>query len=469
MRKIRFTYNSIEEKLNAIVTGFPNLQEIHPFYGDLINILYDKDHFKMALGYINTGKNLCEKVNKDYVKLMKYADSLYRCKQLKVAALGRMATIIKKLNNSLKYLEEVRKHLGRMPNIDPYTRTLLLTGFPNVGKSSFMNKITNAESEVQPYPFTTQSLWAGHTYYKNIKWQVIDTPGILDRPLEERNTIEMQAITALAHLDAAVLYFIDISEECGYALDQQISLFNSIRPLFKNKPLVLVLNKIDVQPYETLSDEYKQALTKAAEENNTYLIKMSNISNIGVVDVKATACDILLEYRKANTTKTLKSGNNLDQFNNRIYIAEPRKRDNKNRTVNVPSSVIETKKMEEAENNNKKNDLEDPEEFDKMLKYGQDEGLEKKIINNRIKDVMEANGGDGVYYIPDRVHFKLENPDWNDDVWPEIMDGKNVFDFIDPDIKEKLKKLEEEEEKYENQMNIDDEVEEDSDIDDELS
>lgn len=54
------------------------------------------------------------------------------------------------------------------------------------------------------------------------RWQVIDTPGILDRPLEERNIIEMQAITALAHLHCAVLYFIDISEQCGYTIAQQV-------------------------------------------------------------------------------------------------------------------------------------------------------------------------------------------------------------------------------------------------------
>lgn len=476
MRKIRFTYNSIDEKIEEIVSGFPKLEDIHPFYSDLINILYDKDHFKMALGYINTGKNLCEKVSKDYVKLMKYADSLYRCKQLKIAALGRMATILKKLNNSLKYLEEVRKHLGRLPSIDPYTRTLLLTGFPNVGKSSFMNKITNAESEVQPYPFTTQSLWAGHTYYKNLKWQVIDTPGILDRPLEDRNTIEMQAITALAHLDAVVLYFIDISEECGYSVTEQVNLFNSIKPLFKNKPLVLILNKIDVLPYENLSDEYKKILTNAAQENNTYMIKMSNISNVGVVDVKSKSCDILLEYRKVNVTKSLKP-NSKDILDNKIYVAQPNKRDNKERKPLIPDSVVQERKNREK--SVKK--VETEQDFDKTLKYGEESLINRSVSKNRIKELMDQKGGDGVFYVPDRDHFILENPDWNDDVWPEIMDGKNVFDFVDKDIKQKLEKLIKEEEALEqkaketgNYMEVEEEDNDDiddlrdSDLDEEL-
>lgn len=48
---------------------------------------------------------------------MKYGDSLYRCKQLKRAALGRMATIVKGQKSSLAYLEEVRQHLSRLPSI----------------------------------------------------------------------------------------------------------------------------------------------------------------------------------------------------------------------------------------------------------------------------------------------------------------------------------------------------------------
>ena len=50
--------------------------------------------------------------------------------------------------------------------------------------------------DVQPYAFTTKSLFVGHLDHRYLRWQVIDTPGILDRPLEERNTIEMQVCSA---------------------------------------------------------------------------------------------------------------------------------------------------------------------------------------------------------------------------------------------------------------------------------
>ena len=45
-------------------------------------------------------------------------------------------------NKNLLYLEEIRQHINRLPTIDPNTRTLLITGFPNVGKSSFINKVS---------------------------------------------------------------------------------------------------------------------------------------------------------------------------------------------------------------------------------------------------------------------------------------------------------------------------------------
>jgi nucleolar GTP-binding protein len=42
-----------------------------------------------------------------------------------------------------------------------------------VGKSSFINKITRADVDVQPYAFTTKSLFVGHTDYKYLRWQVL--------------------------------------------------------------------------------------------------------------------------------------------------------------------------------------------------------------------------------------------------------------------------------------------------------
>lgn len=54
-------------------------------------------------------------------------------------AQGRMCTIMKKQGPSLAYLEQVRQHMSRLPAIEPTTRTLLVCGYPNVGKSSFMN------------------------------------------------------------------------------------------------------------------------------------------------------------------------------------------------------------------------------------------------------------------------------------------------------------------------------------------
>jgi len=453
MRKVRFTYSTIQEKLEGIIKNFPKLDEIHPFYSDLINILYDKDHFKLALGTVNTAKNICEKISSDYVKLLKYGDSLYRCKQLKVAALGRMATTLKKLKSSLEYLEEVRRHLSRLPSIDPMERTLLLCGFPNVGKSSFMNKITYADSEVAEYQFTTKSLFVGHTYYKNIKWQVIDTPGLLDRSLEERNIIEMQSITALAHLDACVLYFVDISENCGHSIYEQLQLFESIKPLFKNKPLVIIANKTDIQPYNELSDEDKKLLENSAKEHNTYLIQMSNETGNGIIDVKSNACDILLKYRSVKKNGTNKDITGMDK----VYVAQPVKRDNRKREPNIPESVIEERK----------NMI--PEEIseEKFLREDNIHILEKKIKNNPIKDIIEKNGGTGIYYFPLREEFKLENPDWKYDIWPEIMDGKNVFDFIDKDILSKVEALEKEEEENMNNNDLNDDSDT-SDLDDDL-
>ncbi|NXC78961.1 NOG1 protein, partial [Anhinga anhinga] len=121
--------------------------------------------------------------------------------------------------------------------------------------------------------------------YRYLRWQVVDTPGILDHPLEERNTIEMQAITALAHLRAAVLYVMDVSEQCGHTLQEQLELFNSIRPLFANKPLIIVANKCDVKKISELSEENQKIFADLSAEGIP-VIETSTLTEEGVMQVK---------------------------------------------------------------------------------------------------------------------------------------------------------------------------------------
>lgn len=439
-RKVKYTQQTYHDKLTRILDEFPRLDDVHPFYADLCNVLYDRDHYKLALGQMSMARQLIDNLAKDYVRLLKYADSQYRSKQLKRAALGRMCTLMRKMGPSLGYLEEVRKHLSRLPSIDPNTRTLLITGYPNVGKSSFMNKVTRADVEVQPYAFTTKSLFVGHMDYKYLRWQVIDTPGILDHPLEERNTIEMCAITALAHLQCTVMYFLDLSEMCGYTIDQQMELFNNIKPLFANKALLLVFSKSDLATLDTLDPVTKEKVekwAKAVVPEDMNRMQMSSATETGVSDVKNRACDILLEKRVAAKLR----GRKMPGVMNRLTVAVPELRDDVHRPTDIPASVHVERARKLAASGSSGGGDEDEDED--ML-----DGDRKKLQ----RDLMCENGGAGLWAQDWREHWNLKNNDWRTDGVPEIMDGKNIADFVDPDIMSKLEMLEKEEEELDAEM-----------------
>lgn len=420
MRKVKYTAETFSEKLTAILDGFPRLADIHPFHKDLLNTLYDADHFRIALGQCNTAKGLIETVSRDYVRLLKYGQSLFQCKQLKRAALGRMATICKRLRDPLLYLDQVRQHLGRLPAIDPNTRTLLICGYPNVGKSSFLKNISRADVDVQPYAFTTKSLFVGHFDYKMLRFQAIDTPGILDHPLEEMNTIEMQSITAIAHLRSAILYFMDLSEQCGYSVQAQMALFTSIKPLFANKLVFIVVNKIDVTRPEDLEESVQAQLQEILKSGNVEMLQTSCATTEGLMNVRNAVCDRLLAERNA---AKLKAGTNaqgevtgrLGDVLKRIHVAQPM------------GGVVREAYIPDAVKN--------------KMKYDKDDPNRPKLM----RDIEEENGGAGVFNINLRDKYLLENDEWKNDRIPEYFDGKNVYDFIDPEIDAKLAALEEEE------------------------
>jgi len=283
----------------------------------------------------------------------------------------------------------------------------------------FLNKVTRANVDVQPYPFTTKSLFVGHTDYQYLRWQVIDTPGILDHPLEDRNTIEMQSITAMAHLRAAILYLVDISEQCGYSIAQQISLFKSLVPLFANKPIILVINKIDVVRIENLRPEDRKLIDEIVTDQVT-LVTMSTMSEEGVSMVKQIACDKLLEQRVETKIKSKKNV----PFMNRLHMAIPTPRDENQRAPVIPESVVKAQLL-------KKDKMEESDEERDPTIHGEED---PRPFWERGDNKLEWN-----------KKFDLENDEWKFDIIPEIFEGKNIADYIDPEIMERLEELEREE------------------------
>ena len=161
----------------------------------------------------------------------------------------------RRVHIDLDFLDFSKQSLINMPTIDFDATTIVIAGFPNVGKSTLLKQITGADPQVANYPFTTKGIQIGHT---EIRWrniQIIDTPGLLDRPVLEMNDIEMNAIVALEHLADAILFIFDASETCGFHLDNQYNLLKQIEKIFGEIPVYYLFNKMDlVEDREYLND-----------------------------------------------------------------------------------------------------------------------------------------------------------------------------------------------------------------------
>ena len=171
-------------------------------------------------------------------------------------------------------------------------------------------------------------------------WQIIDTPGILDKPLEERNTIEMVSVTALAHLNAAILYVMDVSQQCGHSIEAQVKLFETIKPLFANKPLRIMLNKCDIIKPEDLPVEEKallEQMSKPTDFNQKHvpINQTSTVTGDGLMEIRNAICDELLAKRVDDKLRA-KSGTGKTELMDRLRVSIPAKRDEVVRGAFIP-------------------------------------------------------------------------------------------------------------------------------------
>jgi len=234
--------NVLSDNLENVVRAWPDLGAFHPFYRELADAVAGVDDLRQHLNEVGWAGRKAGEIRREYEgRLAGDADT---ARQLRKQAFARLADVVESVDADLRALNEARDALKVLPDVRPDEPTIVVAGYPNVGKSSFVNAVTRADNEVAAYPFTTTRIHVGHLERDRIRYQLVDTPGLLDRPADERNAIESQAVSALEHAADAVLVFVDASGECGYPLDVQLALRDDLEARFE-VPVLTVCNKAD--------------------------------------------------------------------------------------------------------------------------------------------------------------------------------------------------------------------------------
>ena len=253
---VRAVGAALHDRMVYIIRGFPEFEKLPPFYREMADILFGIERIKQSLGAVGWAAKHTKMVGNQLVlQARKTEDNI----AVRKRAVARLASMVHQIDTDLHFLNEVRNTLRKLPHVED-TYTVVIAGYPNVGKSSFIRKVSSAEPEVASYPFTTKGIIVGHRVTGREKVQFVDTPGILDRPAEERNAIEKQALSAMMNIASVILFIIDPSEHCGYPMEVQLRLLEEVRGMVQ-VPVVVVANKSDL----TVADGYTAMSTQSGD------------------------------------------------------------------------------------------------------------------------------------------------------------------------------------------------------------
>ena len=183
-----------------------------------------------------------------------------------------------------------------------------LVGFPNVGKSTILSKITRARPKIANYHFTTLSPNLGIAEYYDNQFVVADIPGLIEGASEGAGL----GIEFLKHIERTrmLVHVVDISGmEERDAYEDFVKINNELKSysktLSKLKQIV-VANKCDVFGADEKLKEFKEKIGRKYR-----VIPISAITGEGLDKLKKVIYDILvklppvkpLEYEEFNYVK----------------------------------------------------------------------------------------------------------------------------------------------------------------------
>ncbi|MFH1721271.1 MAG: GTPase [Candidatus Altiarchaeota archaeon] len=226
----------VEGELKAIIKQFPSYDQLPPFYQKLLDIQISKDKFKKSLGAADWALKNLKQLRASTNRRMRAQKETAFAKQY----LGRVSSIIKQISGDLDILIEIKQQLQSFPLIRDDEPTLVVAGYPNAGKSTFLRNLTGSKVQIAAYHFTTTKIQVGRKKILHTTYQVIDVPGLLDRPMEKRNIVEQQAMLALEEVADKILFLIDPEQN----LNPQMSLLSEVKEKF-NVPIFVAINKVD--------------------------------------------------------------------------------------------------------------------------------------------------------------------------------------------------------------------------------
>ncbi len=88
---------------------------------------------------------------------------------------------------------------------------IVLVGFPNVGKSSLLTKLTNADVDIANYPFTTVEPIPGMMNHKDVQIQLVEVPGLVEGAALGKG-MGTQLLSVIRNADA-IAVVVDLSQD----------------------------------------------------------------------------------------------------------------------------------------------------------------------------------------------------------------------------------------------------------------